>query len=96
MTEKQFMQNVIDLAKILGFAVYHTHDSRRSQGGWPDLVLLKDGRMIAAELKSERGRVTQEQEAWLDGLGEVAGIESYLWRPGDWDAITTTLQRRLK
>ena len=94
MTEKQFMRNVIDLARILGFAVYHTHDSRRSQGGWPDLVLLKDGRMIAAELKSERGRVTREQQAWLDGLGTIAGVESYLWRPADWNHIGDILQGR--
>ena len=94
MTEKKFMQNVIDLANILGFAVYHTHDSRRSQSGWPDLVMVKDGRFVAAELKSENGPVTASQQAWLDELAMVPGIESYLWRPSMWDDIIATLQRR--
>ena len=51
-TEKQFMQQVIELARVLGFKVYHTHDSRRSQSGWPDLAMVKTGRLVLAELKS--------------------------------------------
>jgi hypothetical protein len=34
-SEKGFLQAVIDLATLLGWRVYHTHDSRHSQEGWP-------------------------------------------------------------
>ena len=31
----------------------------RNDPGWPDLFLLRDERLVVAELKSERGRVTE-------------------------------------
>lgn len=37
--EKDFQQRVINLAESLGYLVYHTHDSRRSQPGFPDQKL---------------------------------------------------------
>lgn len=75
---------VVDLARWAGFLVYHTHDSRRSQPGFPDLVMVHahTGRVIYAELKSETGRVRPEQQIWLRLLG--IHHETFLWRPADW------------
>lgn len=88
MTERELQDNVIACAETLGWLVYHTHDSRRSPAGFPDLVLARDGRLILAELKTERGRVRAEQAAWLAALGEVdanrGGVEVYIWRPSHW------------
>lgn len=83
MTEAVLQQRVNRLAAVLGFAVYHTHDSRRSQAGYPDCTLLREGRLVFAELKSQRGRVRPEQRVWLDELAKVPGAEVYLWRPVD-------------
>jgi hypothetical protein len=55
--------------------------------GWPDLFMTRDGRAIAAELKSAKGRVTKAQQQWLDELDDVPGIEAYLWSPTSWDDI---------
>lgn len=83
LSEKQLQQAVIDLARLLGFAVYHTHDSRRSVSGYPDLTLAKGRRLIFAELKTAKGRVKPLQQEWLDRL-QRTGAEAYVWRPADW------------
>jgi hypothetical protein len=86
-SEKQFMQAIIDLAKFNQWLVYHTFDSRRSAYGFPDLVLVKPPRVIFAEVKSEKGKLTPYQELWLEILGQCPGIETYVWRPKNREKI---------
>ena len=88
-SEKDFMAAVIKESERLGWKVYHTHDSRKSQAGYPDLTLARD-RLIVAELKTESGRVTAAQANWLTALAE-AGVECYLWRPSSWTRIVEVL-----
>ena len=90
-SEKEFDASVRQLAQMLGWRRYHTYDSRRSEPGFPDLVLVRD-RIIFAELKSEKGKVTARQEAWIAAL-RTAGAEVYVWRPSDMDAIAEVLSR---
>lgn len=82
MTEKQLQQAIVDYARLAGWLVFHPHDSRRSEPGFPDLVLVRD-RVIFAELKTDDGRMSKEQSAWTYALAQ-AGAEVYLWRPSDW------------
>lgn len=63
-----------------------------SDKGWPDLVLVRAGRMVCAELKSEVGRVTPEQTEWLKILAAVPGVTTALWRPRDSDLIMEVLK----
>jgi hypothetical protein len=91
--ERDFQEQVIELARYNGFKlIYHTYDSRRSAPGFPDLVLCRPPRLIFAELKSESGGVTVEQQRWLEALWE-SGVEAFLWRPSDLDAIARILSR---
>lgn len=92
MTEAHWQQRVIDLARLRGWLWFHPYNSRRSTPGWPDLVLLRDARLIFAELKTETGRVTREQQRWLDALGHVPFVEVELWRPRDWDRVMESLR----
>jgi hypothetical protein len=93
LTEKAFMQQVRELARLFGWLEFHPHDSRRSTPGYPDLFMVRPPRVLFAELKSDTGRVTPAQRAWLGALEQCPGVEVYLWRPGDWDAIVERLQR---
>lgn len=51
--------------------------------GFPDLVLARDGRLVAAELKYGKNRVTPEQRHWLVLLGTCPGVKVYEWYPRD-------------
>ena len=83
MKERELQSLVEALAGRLGWLSYHTRDSRRSAPGFPDLVLTRGGRLIFAELKSAKGRITPEQRVWLDAL-ERTRAEVHEWRPVDW------------
>jgi hypothetical protein len=90
-SEKQFQTKVLALAEYEQWEVYHTHNSRRSQPGWPDLALVKPPSMILADLKTDTGRTTEAQEHWLELLRQVPGVRVRLWRPSLWAAVVAEL-----
>ena len=107
MKEGEFQQQVEDLAKLFKWRFYHTHDSRRSEPGFPDLVMVRESRLIFAELKTDAksSQPTAAQTEWLLALRVVAEyaqlarddpslrpIEVFVWRPSDWDGIVETLR----
>lgn len=89
--EVGFQRAVVTMAGYLGWTVYHTHDSRRSNPGFPDLVLVRD-RVLFRELKTDKGRLTKEQEDWIAKLTK-AGANAGVWRPRDWDSIEKELTK---
>jgi thiol:disulfide interchange protein len=89
-TEKQFMAQVLRLAHLCHWRTYHTHDSRRSVAGFPDLVLLRGPRVVVAELKVGRNRPTPAQVEWLESW-RAAGVPAYLWTPAEWGEIEAVL-----
>lgn len=93
-TEAQFERAVVELAQAFGWLDYHTRDSRRSNPGFPDLVLVRADRLIFAELKSEKGRVAPAQQQWLDALAATChrALGVYVWRPSDWPEIERILR----
>ena len=92
-TEAQFQFAVKRAAMSYGWLVYHTHDSRRSDPGFPDLFMVRNGEAIAGELKREkRSVVSAAQEDWLDVLSEVPGIRTHVWRPSQWPIIEEILR----
>jgi hypothetical protein len=101
MTEDDFLKTVIDLAHLTGWKCFHARPAMTSKGwrtpvqadgaGFPDLVLVRE-RVIFAELKSEKGKLSDSQIKWLDSL-ERAGQEFYTWRPSLWEQIVDVLKR---
>ncbi len=94
LTEAQFQAQVIKMATdIYGWEVFHDGDSRRSNAGFPDLVLVKDGKLIFAELKREKESYPSEkQKLWLAKLGQVMqssdNVLAVLWRPSsNWQKV---------
>jgi hypothetical protein len=95
-TEKIFQATVIDMARTYGWIVGFTYDSRMSEPGEPDLRMVRPPRMIFAELKTLKGKLTKGrlsqsgrwmtgQDEWGDALTLCPGIEYYLWRPDGLD-----------
>jgi hypothetical protein len=96
-TEKGFQAAVVEYAQLRGWLTYHTYDSRRSDPGFPDLTLVRDGRLIFIELKSATGRLTTGQHAWLRALRKVddrsnGAVHAYVWFPTDWPTIEDVLR----
>lgn len=91
-TEADLLRHVRAMASACGWLTYHTHDSRRSEPGFPDLVLChpKVGKVLFIELKSNTGRDRPEQVSWRWAL-KAAGQDYRTWRPSDLPEITATL-----
>lgn len=81
MSEAQLQAAVLDLCKLRGLYAYHTHDSRRSQAGFPDLVIAGFHGHLFRELKAGRGRTSAAQANWLHRLG--ASGDAAIWTPAD-------------
>lgn len=90
MTEKELERAVRDLCRLTHWLRYHTYRSQRSPAGFPDETLVRDSRLVFAELKSAKGVIKPPQVEWLDSL-VVAGQEVYLWRPAHLDEIAAIL-----
>lgn len=76
-TEAAFQVRIVRLATDHGWRVYHTHDSRRSEPGFPDLVLVRPPRVLFVELKVGRRQLTPDQQRWmrlLEGCTEVGAF----------------------
>jgi len=82
MKEKEFQSMVEDIAELRGWTFYHTRNSIGSQKGFPDLVMLRGEREVVAELKSQKGKISEEQKDWLEKY-KLVGAEVFLWRPSD-------------
>lgn len=77
--------------KLYGYRHYHSWTSMYSPRGFPDLVLIRTepARIIFAELKSAKGKLSPPQETWIAELREIAEQSGGLmrvcvWRPDDW------------
>ena len=92
MTEKQFQAEVIDIAKQIGWLLYHTYDSRRCEPGFPGLVLVRD-RVMFRELKTKKGKLTLAQIDWGRKL-QASGADYAVWRPSNMREVIKTLQRK--
>jgi hypothetical protein len=90
LSEKEFQSAVVKEAKRLGWRVYHTHDSRKSEAGFPDLVLLRGPRIMVAELKVGSNKPSADQLNWIEYFGD-AGVENHVWYPTDWPKIMERL-----
>jgi hypothetical protein len=94
MTEAELQEHVRILARDLGLYHFHVHDSRRSQGGWPDSVIVNliTGRILYRELKTQAGQLTSEQKALGYAL-TAGGHDWQVWRPAD--LLDGTIQAQL-
>ena len=90
-TEAQFQEEVVRVARGLGWLVMHlpiiTTPRKKLYDnlGFPDLVLARAGVVHIWELKAEKGLPTTLQCEWLLATGGKV-----FW-PSDWDEIAVLL-----
>ena len=82
--EADFQKTVVEFAEILGWRTFHAarikgHLRTPTSTGFPDLVFAKNGVVLFAELKTDKGRVTTRSncvdasDAWRDLATEALG-----------------------
>lgn len=91
-TERDLQRQVTDIAKMFRWQIYHPFLSKWSEKGFPDLTLIRPPRLVFAELKRDKAKTTPAQDEWLELLGACPGVEVYVWRPADLDAIVAVLR----
>ena len=94
-SEKEFQATVVEMAQAYGWLVNgvfeQRHYAKRLSKGYPDLTMVRGKRLIVAELKSEKGKVSEDQLLWATALRGCA-VEYYLWRPSDIEQIEELLR----
>jgi hypothetical protein len=102
-SEAELQAHVVELAEQwFGWRWVHFRPAKTKHGwrtpvsgplgkGWPDLILARPGRIVAAELKGDGGKVEPEQQDVLAALA-AAGVETYVWWPKDWNEIVEVLR----
>ncbi len=92
--EDTLTEHVLRTAHDFHWRAVHFRAARTIQGwrtplqgptakGFPDMVLVRDGRILFRELKAEKGKLTPEQAEWIDAL-LLAGQDAGVWRPSGW------------
>jgi hypothetical protein len=102
-SEADFKDMVISIAKRYGWLVHHDLPSMNRRGAWathvqgdtgfPDLFMVhpfQGGRPLVIELKAEKGKLTPGQKIWLNAC-ELAGCHAAVWKPSDMEYILYTL-----
>ena len=90
-SESDFQSQVRALCRFYGLTVYHTHNSQRSDPGFPDLVIVGASGVLFRELKTEVGRLRPMQKFWISVL-QSAGQDADVWRPSDLERIKLELK----
>lgn len=101
--ERQFTALVVATAQALGWRVYHPRPALDRSGRWctpvtgdgvgyPDLTLVRDGKLLFLELKAATGKLADDQRRELAELGRVPGVTACVLRPGDWAALVRLLR----
>lgn len=94
MSEAQLLDATLELAALTGWRTFHARPARTLHGwrtpvqgdgaGFPDLVAVRHDRLVVAELKSARGRLTPGQSQWLEAFRQIPAAEVHIWRPEHW------------
>ena len=103
-SEKLWQEQVIQLANTCAWDAHHIRPAKygatwKTDGlaGMPDLILIgKRGQgIIWAELKTDKGKLSEVQEARIVQLISN-GEEVHIWRPRDLDKIAERLSKRMR
>lgn len=92
MSEARLEEHVRELCKDLGLLRFHVRDSRGTNAGLPDDIIIGPGGVLWRECKTQKGRLTSAQWAAASALN-LAGQDWDTWRPSD--LLNGTIAREL-
>ena len=100
--EKDFAKQVEGVLNLFGWLWKHDLPAVRQSGHWstaykgasgfPDYIAVRGDRVVCAEIKNEKGRVSKDQKIWIDALKGSDKVEVYVWRPNDLEQIIEILR----
>lgn len=95
MNEEELVNNVLELCAYRHLRTAHFRPARTERGwrtpvsgngkGFPDLVIVGRRRPLWRETKGPRGRLSIDQQGWLDDLQEC-GADARVWTVKDWES----------
>ncbi len=101
--EKDFQEQVIDIAHLFHWKVAHFRPARTLRGwstpvaadgaGFPDLCLvnIEQERVVWIECKREGQKLSEQQQDWILAL-ENSGQEVYVFHPSEFEQVTELLR----
>jgi hypothetical protein len=104
-SEQEYQSLILEYAHRLGYRSHHQlvpfrrgRDGKPraivepfTDKGFPDIVLVRGGVTLYLEVKTERGRLSADQQAWGDAL-LMAGCDWRVVRPSDWCEVEALLK----
>ncbi len=95
--EAKYQQQILDLARTLGWRCYHTWDSQHSEGGFPDIIAIRGPQLLALEIKGAKAKEPPlEQKGWINAFGQVRYVSADFIYPKDFPDLADTLKRALR
>lgn len=102
LSEKQFQDVIRQALRREGWLHNHIYRTKTAKGAWrtsttavgfPDLLAIRPGHVLAIEMKSNVGKVEADQLVWLEGFLE-AGALAWVCRPrDDWQLLARWISR---
>ena len=87
--EEELQGRLVETAQLCGWLYFHVHRSDKSPEGFPDLVLVRDGKLLALELKRGLPEVAamartdsgKAQLDWIAAMQQVPGCRAAVVSP---------------
>ncbi len=90
-THADFQWQIVKYAKLCGWDYQYWWRTLKSPKGFLDLVLVRQPRLIFAEIKIPPDVLSKEQQKWFNIWKQMPQVEVYIWKPDDWNDIEQIL-----
>lgn len=96
LTEDELLTAITEAATYRGWRWHHVRRSDKAlqmgHSGFPDLVLARKGQVLFLELKAEQGRISPDQQAWMNQLWSGAQVRALVVVPSMLDRVLGWLE----
>jgi hypothetical protein len=99
MREAELLDLVRERLEETGWLVYQVPETRagvflRGRRGFPPIVAVRGGQLLALLVKATSGKVTDDEQTWLARLRRVPGCRAEVLRPADFSTLARQLEAK--